>query len=247
MNKLTKSIQEKIVEPNQITKYTMVLAYIEDYNNITNRATITFEDPNYKGPSRIENVPANIVGNGIYANTLERGDHVWVTFQNNSPLMPKIISKADEDYQLITREKLRHDKQNTFMPKILISNNQQELDVSTDNINISSPYDDWFSSINEDVNATYINADPVSELNNKISNIAYYDYGEVGFTHPYNKSSVHIKNDGSINVFVEDNIGIVIDKKTKTISINAKGFNVNSDNLDIKCNSLTINGKKVEI
>lgn len=246
MNKISKAIKENVLETNEITKYdSTILAYVEDYDSITNMAVLTFEDPNFKGTSKVNNVPVNIISSGLYANTIERGDNVLVSFQNNSVLMPKIVAKVDENYQLITREKSRHDKQNTYIPKILITNNYSNLDVDTNNINISSPYDDWFTTINQDINDKYKDKNPIDDLNKSIANIPYYDCGEVGLTHPSTRSSIHFKNDGSINVSVEDDIGIVIDKNTKTININANGYNINSKNIDIKCDSLTINGKEV--
>ena len=59
---------------------------------------------------------------------------------------------------------------------------------------------------------------PIDKINTKLSDAAIYDGDEVGIYNPYNSSIVKIRNDGLIDIFVDNNQGIRIDPNTLSIN-----------------------------
>ena len=117
MSNFKKAILDKVVLPHSVQNFDTVLAAVYSYDNITNRANVTFQDPKGVGFINLENVPVQLSGGGIKSSGPFSGDQVVVTFANKSPLSPKITALVDEQYQIVTRQKTKHLPRNCVRQK----------------------------------------------------------------------------------------------------------------------------------
>lgn len=211
-------IYEKIVKPYNDNTFDTVVANIVSYNNIKNKASIEFQDPKGSGLIELDNVPVQLGTGGVHSAGPFVGDQVWVSFVNKSLMHPKIVSLCDEKYVINTRNKLTHTRKGSYLPEQFNSYKEYNPNINFDDINPIS--DDWIDYDNTDSSkyAEYT-SDPVSDLITQMSNISNYNTEEPGITHPLNSSTMKIKNNGAIDVFVSTNQGVRIDPQTKTISI----------------------------
>ena len=73
------------------------------------------------------------------------------------------------------------------------------------------------------------NNDPLGDLSNHIEGVPHHSSSEPGITHPFNSSSVKIKDNGMIHIFVSTNQGIVVDPNSKTVNIIANTTNIRTN------------------
>jgi hypothetical protein len=232
MSDLKKTIQKKILEPYNNNIFDTILAKVTAYDNLKNRATITFNDPKNTGAITLENVPVQLGSGGFHSAGPFPGDQVWVTFANKSLLQPKIVSLADERYQINTRNKLQHKKQGSYLTDRI--SNINDYNNNNDFSDINPMYKKWLDIGNTDT-GKYMdyNSEPIAELINSMMNVSYYDTAEPGITHPNNSSTIKIRNNGVIDIFVATNQGIRIDPSNSTINIYGLKENHNVNELDI--------------
>jgi hypothetical protein len=82
--------------------------------------------------------------------------------------------------------------------------------------------DDWNTS--SDNNVINPKDSPKEDFNDKLYNMKYYKVAEVGIVHPTKTSSIKIKDNGMIELWVGTNQGIRIDPNTKSITMIANRF-----------------------
>lgn len=260
---LKEAIINNVIEPYNRASTGAVLAQVYELDDVTNRAKITFKDPKGTGFIKLENVPIQIGNGGMHSAGPLVGDQVWVTFINNSPLLPKIVSLCDENYEVNTREKTRHLRKGAFLPDSICdrSDYKNTSTVTTDTPTIN----DWIDDTNTDINKyiNYKDTNPMDELVDATSYAAYYNTEEPGITHPANSSTIKVKNNGMIDIFVSTNQGIRIDPSTKTVNFicNSEKHHVsdlsvfasNSVNIDsakdlnLKSDKISINATSADI
>lgn len=263
MSTLKDSIMENIVKPHTNMSFGTVLAEVYNYDNITNRAKIAFKDPKGTGFIKLENVPIQLGSGGVHSAGPFVGDHVWVSFMNNSPLYPKIVALADEAYQVNTREKTKHVRKGAFIPDSICERSDYNNTIVS--LNNKPTIEDWFDYDNDDY-GKYIDYKEENALNTLISETsssAYYNAEEPGITHPLNSSTIKVRNNGAIDIFVATNQGIRVDPVTKTINFignsekhHVSNLSVFSDealditakkNIDIDTTSCNLNSKEMSI
>lgn len=227
MNDLKTSIIEKIVEPNDNKKLCPTKAIVTYFDNFTNRATIKFQEPKGEGIFELEKVPVQMGAIGLHSVALKEGTEVWVTFMNYSPFLAKIVGIADEQYESNSREDLNHLEEGALIP------NLNHIEECTQ----TSIYNDVVDRENNDIIKynEYQKFNLEDAISDFLSELGYYKENEIGITNPNNHSTIKINDDGSIDIFTEDNIGIKIDQKNSKISINAS-------NLEINYKTLKVNG-----
>lgn len=219
MANLKQAIVDSVVQPYANSVFDTLLAEIVNYDTIKNRATIRFQNPKGTGTMELDNVPVQIGSGGIHSAGPFVGDHVWVSFQNKSPLHPKIVSLADEAYQYRTRERIKHSRKGAFIPDFICG---REGYRSTSTVNSQTPaIDDWFDLDNEDAAkySDYQNVNPIEAMISRTVTLSYYGSEEPGITHPLNSSTIKVRNNGMIDIFVATNQGLRIDPYTKTINV----------------------------
>lgn len=96
-----------------------------------------------------------------------------------------------------------------------------------------NPQQDWKSKLNT-IKSGYgvINTD---YMNNRQS---FYKDQETGLFNSKNGSYVKIHDDGMIDIFASESLGIRLDPTTEALSIIAKKMNINTQNFDIETNPI---------
>lgn len=229
MADLKQGIINKVINPLNKTFYKPIRAIVVNYDNLRNMATIRFQEPNGRGVMQVDNVPVNFNA-GIKTTSLKNGDTVIVDFLNNSALTPRIVSLIDETYESTTRNDYTHLMQGGLMPCI------KECYTNT----VENPMINDLTVENEIVDImNFKRYDLEKEIYKFGVNVGNYKDKDIGITNPYNKSTIIVKENGSIEIFTETNNGIIINPNDNSISIN-------TINLNIDANNITINGKKIE-
>lgn len=88
--------------------------------------------------------------------------------------------------------------------------------------NITPATSDWLSKSSNKIDNK--DSDPVGDLMSVVDAVPLHELAECGLTHPINTSSIKIKDNGMIDVFVSTNQGFRIDPKTKSINIIANNI-----------------------
>lgn len=217
---LKKAIIDKVVQPHLNGSYNTVYAQVTQYDSVKNKASIEFQDAKSQGLMAIDNVPVQLGSGGVHSAGPFAGDHVWVTFANNSPLQPKIVALADENYNTSTREKLKHISQGTYVPDNISTRTNYDSNSIIDTTNIQPMTNDWldYNNTNPSKYISFSTLDPSQQVSNTDSSLGYYNAEEPGITHPLNASTIKIRNNGIIDIFVDGNQGIRIDPSAKTIN-----------------------------
>lgn len=236
MSNLKNKIIENVVKPYNNSSFGTVKGKVVNFDNLRNRVDIEFQQPNSTGTMLLEKVPVAIGSVGVKPCALLKGEYVWVTFINNSPLLPKVIGVADERYEVNTREKLRHIRQGTLMPKVNKDIDAELKPLSNTLLDIDneeySKHSEYFSHSVED---------RVVEFRKKIG---YYNENEVGLTHHLNNSTVKINDDGTIDIFTSTNHGIKINPTTNEILINSNNtLTIKSPDIVFEANNISIKSK----
>ena len=224
-------ILNQVVNPNK-SNFNFCKGKVVNYDVTRNRCDIIVNIKNV-GDLQLENVPMQT--NGFISNDIKKGDLVDVMFLNNSPLLPKIIGRCDEGYELFTRKSYMHLEQSCIINNVHNIDIQEKEELSNswideDNVDIGTYYD-WINFSLED------------NAKNLLNSLGYYNEGDVGFTNPNNKSTVKVDKDGNIIIFTDTN-GIVINKNNNTIDVYGD-INIKCSSININTKSLKINGKEV--
>ena len=230
MSQIKRAIQEKILKPHDNNQFDTVLAEVVAYDGLKHRATISFKDPKYGGFLTSENVPIQLGSGGFHSAGPFVGDQVWVSFANKSLLQPKIVALADERYQIHSRKRLQHQKQGAYLPDNLVeANGAEEYDFSA----FAPLHEDWIDLSNQNTNK-YADwtVDPIQTLLSAMTNTSFYEAEEPGITHPKTGSTVKLRNNGMIDIFVEGDQGIRIDPKTQSINFFTRNENHHVTNLN---------------
>ena len=199
---------------------------ILEYDVTSNTAKIRYLNPNgegylYRSNTRLSNSLGGLTGSGIYT-----GQTCTITFLNNNIYAPIITGLIDNQYQsktcsdqgayLVDNDILSCEKPNEIVP--MISN---WIDINNTNL------DKYTNDLGD-----YSNTD-VSELIYKVLGfLDKYNQKEQGITSLSTKSTIKFKDNGDIDIFVANNIGIRI--STTDNSINLYGIlKVNGQEIDL--------------
>lgn len=234
MASILRTIKDKVLTPEMTKTYNGVRnAEVVFSDNITNTASILIDDLSSSGKIVLKNVPIQIQSYGLHTIGLSEGDKVWVSFTNNSPLLPKIIGIADNDtYQSTTKSNLKH--LTTGALDIVITDTENTCtNMCEDLIDLGN------TKIVKYLDFKNFNVE--SHASDFIASLGYYQNDEIGLTNPYNNSTIKISNNGCITVYMNGNQGIRIDPNNSSININC------TDKIKITCNELDINSSTIKI
>lgn len=109
--KLVEPMFERYVQPAKGT--------VKDYSKLHHMAQVEIDNPYGLGKMLLPQVPVGMTG-GMHSVAPKLGDEVWVAFTGGKITLPKIVSQADRDYEMNTREKkMKHKKQGAYVPEIM--------------------------------------------------------------------------------------------------------------------------------
>lgn len=217
-------LNEQIEQSNK-TQSKETTGVIVQYNDITNTATIKFRQPNGEGTIRRDNVPiANSLG-GLTGSAIRPGQKCTISFRHGNLHAPIITGMITNYY---------NEKTNTDQGACLI-----DLDINCVTKPVITPMiEQWIEEdntylwkyINHESN--YIETDINNKVYDIVRNIDKYTKKEQGITNLDTKSTIRLKENGDIDIFVSNNVGIRISPKTQTIGLYG---------------SLQINGKEIDL
>jgi hypothetical protein len=262
---LSDRIKKEIVQPALKEVPFCVTGKIKKYNKKSNTASIRFLNPYTREVETYHNLMVPIGSSSISFAGPFKDDEVLVGFTGVDCQGPRIISVINSFFALNQREiKQKHIDQGTYLPDTLLVGDE-EVDI---NSNQTFDIFDAYSS-NEKTIRKLI--DPDEEFKYMDSNLPYFDTSELGMTHPMNKSTIKIKDDGNIDIFTYVDNGIRINSLLKRIIATTdimktlcyklyeiicegsikfrslKNVEINSkNNTIIDCKNLLINGTKLE-
>ena len=207
-NKLNEQIQA-----NNLRTYSDTTGIILDYDTITNRAKIKFYSPIGEGVMVRENVPISSQSGGFTQCGIHIGMQCNISFYNNNIYSPVITGINNSFY---------NDKTCSDQGACLVNENIKSIQKPKEIIPMSSQWLDENnqneSKYNNDL-GMYQNIDVTTETMDMLIKLDKYTDTEQGITNLETKSTVKLRENGDIDIFVSNNIGIRISESNKKIYI----------------------------
>lgn len=215
---IIKNELNKQIQANNLRTYSDTTGTILEYDHITNRAKIMFDSPIGEGVMIRENVPITSQSGGFTQCGIQIGAQCNIAFSNNNIYSPVITGINNSFYNdktcsdqgaCLVNEKIKSIKK----PDSITPMSLQWLDEN--NKNISKYYNDLGQY--QDIDITTKTMDILTKLDK-------YASTEQGITNLETKSTVKLKENGDIDIFVANNVGIRISKSSKKIYVYGELF-----------------------
>lgn len=209
-------LQQKIENNNNI-RYSDTVAEITDYDNIKNTASVKFANPNNGSIMTADNIAVKINMGGLSQAALKIGQKCWISFIGNNLLCPVITNLCDDQYY----DNIYSKKTNSDQGAYIVDSNINNIDINS--IKITPMTDDYFndsvSSRYSLITKDYTDTEAIQEVRKIIMEIDKYKTSEDGITNIKNNSTVKFKDNGDIDIFVNNNTGIRISPNSKSIEV----------------------------
>lgn len=209
-------LQQKIENNNNI-RYSDTVAEITEYDNIKNTASVKFSNPNNGSIMTADNIAVKINMGGLSQAALKIGQKCWISFIGNNLLCPVITNLCDDQYY----DNIYSKKTNSDQGAYIVDSNINNIDI--DSIKVTPMTDDYFndsvSSRYSLITKDYTDTEAIQEVRKIIMEIDKYKTSEDGITNIKNNSTVKFKDNGDIDIFVNNNTGIRISPNSKSIEV----------------------------
>lgn len=209
-------LQQKIENNNNI-RYSDTVAEITEYDNIKNTASVKFANPNNGSIMTADNIAVKINMGGLSQAALKIGQKCWISFIGNNLLCPVITNLCDDQYY----DNIYSKKTNSDQGAYIVDSNINNIDINS--IKITPMIDDYFndsvSSRYSLITKDYTDTEAIQEVRKIIMEIDKYKTSEDGITNIKNNSTVKFKDNGDIDIFVNNNTGIRISPNSKSIEV----------------------------
>lgn len=208
---IIKDALQKQIKDNSIQQINDTTATIIEYNHVNNTAKIRYLNPYGEGVLYRSNVPvANTLG-GIIGSGIFPGQTCNITFIRNNIHTPVITGLTGSNYS----SKTCSDQGAYIVDSSLLSFGKPT--------EISPMVNDWLeesntnsSKYNNDL-GDYTSVDSSEAVHEVLNTLDKYKASEQGITSLDTKSTIKFKDNGDIDMFVANNIGIRICPNNKTI------------------------------
>lgn len=209
-------LQQKIENNNNI-RYSDTVAEITEYDNIKNTASVKFVNPNNGSIMTADNIAVKINMGGLSQAALKIGQKCWISFIGNNLLCPVITNLCDDQYY----DNIYSKKTNSDQGAYIVDSNINNIDI--DSIKVTPMTDDYFNdsvaSKYSLITKDYTDTEAIQEVRKIIMEIDKYKTSEDGITNIKNNSTVKFKDNGDIDIFVNNNTGIRISPNSKSIEV----------------------------
>ena len=213
---LIRDTLKKEIETQGTQRYDGTTATIIQYYNTTNTCDIEYPNPNGDGMFRRDQVPiANTLG-GLAGSGIYPGMQCSIEFRGGNVMSPLITGVLTNFYQL---------KTNTNQGACIVDDDILDVEIPEDD-DITPMVDDWMDDTNDntykyanDYSIHLVGMDCDSHTYDIIRNIDHYTDNEQGMTNLDNKSTLKVKENGDIDIFVDNNVGIRISKSKQKVSL----------------------------
>lgn len=223
---IIKNSLNKQIKNNNIKQFNDTTATIIEYNMVNNTAKIRFLNPNgegviYRDNVAISNTLGGVIGAGIYP-----GQSCAITFMKNNihtPIITGLIGSnyanktcSDQGAYIIDSSVLSQEKPEEIIP--MMSNWIEENNTNT-------------IKYNNDL-GDYTQTDASEFIHETLNTLNKYKATEQGITSLSTKSTMKLKENGDIDMFVANNIGIRICPNNKTIEFYGMKFLFNGTEIE---------------
>lgn len=201
------------VNSHDMQKFYGTSATILSYDKVNNVARIKFFDPNSGTEMLRENVPLCITMGGVTGGSILPGQRCLITFTNNNIFAPVITGISESLYNQKT-----FDDQGAY----LVSSDILQCEKPKEIIPMS---DSWIDYGNQDKTkyendlGIFSQQDATAEAYEIINTLNKYKDNEQGITNLDNHSTFNVKENGDIDIFVANNLGIRISPSSRNISV----------------------------
>lgn len=217
MGQIKNTIQKQIAS-NAQQKYFSTSGTILEYDRVYNTATVRFLNPNGEGYMLRRNVPVSSGLGGLSNNGVFASQQCTLSFVNGNLFAPIIIGITSSTYT---------SKDTSDQGAFLIDESVRQAQKPD---NITPMVDDWLDEDNlssskyDNDLCSYANKNINNDSYETLMNLSHYSDTETGITHLTTHSSVKMRDNGDIDLFVADNVGIRISQSTHKIYL--YGFDV---------------------
>ena len=230
---LRDKILNNVVKKYDSDKYSSTTGVVTKYYKDENSVDVSIKSKGTKNLV-LECIPLPIFARGVHSIPPKIGAVVLVTFTNNSVLQGKVVAIIDNGYKYSSRQTYSHIESGAYNCNIDFSKLKSGYNFkSLSEYTIDKKNDDSFKYFN------YVKRNPIEEFVNSVSKLNQFQENDLGFIHPYNKSIVKIKDDGSIEIYTKNDLGIKIDPSNRMIELS-------SDNIHFKCNKWSISSDVID-
>lgn len=211
---IIKNVLNNQIDEKNTQSYKSTTGVILKYNSITNTANIKFKNPNGEGYLTMEQVPVSLSNSLSGFSGLLESKECNISFINNNIFSPVITGVYDNYYSQKTM-----DDNGAFIinPSILSIEKPNNIVPMTnnwiDNNNTNS------EKYNNDYSEHIIDRDIDRYSYDLIRNLTYFKDTDQGLINIINKSGIKIRDNGDIDIFIDNNSGIKISKQERSIRI----------------------------
>lgn len=223
---IIKDTLKKQIDENNKIQFNDTTATVVEYNPVLNVASIRFRNPNGEGTFYRENVSiANTLG-GLTGAGIFPGQPCTITFLNNNVYTPVITGFINSQYA----NKTSSDQGAYLIDSAIMNINKPKQ--------ISPMIQNWVDISNTDASKyknqihDYTNTDSANLLHNLLNSLNKFKNTEQGITNLHTKSTIKLKENGDIDIFIANNIGIRISKVDKSINLYGK-VKINGQEIDL--------------
>ena len=212
MSLIKDSIQRQI-DKNCLIQFKDTTGTILDYDRTTNTCKLKYHNPNGDGYLYRGNV--NITNNlgGVATGSIRPGQRCNISFINSNVYEPVITGISDSYYQ---------ERSNTDQGAYLADDDIYKVGTPEHIVALNL---DWINDNNSSLSMYETGGERYTDFNvnesamDLITTLDKYENDEVGLTNLSNKSTIKVRDNGDIDLFVSNNVGIRICKKTGNIKI----------------------------
>lgn len=242
MGVLKETIQKQVNKQN-LQYMQSTTGTILRYDRTTNRADIIYNNPVGDGTIYRGGIPVSNSLGGLTNNGVKCGQKCTITFVNGNINAPLITGTNESCYE---------DKTCTDQGAYLIDESiREQVEEASD---ITPMYQAWLDPGNKwsdkykSTIVDYSEYDASESARRLQLDADKFSDTEIGLTNLETKSTLKIKDNGDIDIFVSDNVGIRISKKMRKIYLYGFDVNINGeiDLLEIlrKCRDCKCGGIK---
>ncbi len=212
------------------------------YDKTLNTARIAYANPMGEGWLYRDGVHISNSLGGLTSNGIRTGCQCILTFVNGHIEAPMITGICDSTYA----EKSCADQGAYLIDESIRESSSDTLEIDTPMYqNWIDENNTWEDKYNNDF-GDYTSYDMRQETHRLSTETHRYSDSEIGLTHLDTKSTIKLKDNGDIDIFVADNVGIRISKKQKKIYFYGFDININGE-MDIlailrKCRDCEFDG-----
>ena len=225
MGIIKNTLQQQIIENNK-QQFNDTTATIIEYNAVLNTAKIRFLNPNGEGYVYNDNVAVSSTLGGVTGAGIYPGQSCTITFLRNNIYCPIITGFTGSNYA----NKTCSDQGAYIVDSSVLSYNKPEEIIPMMN--------NWIEEGNTNINkynnnlGDYTKTDASESIHETLNTLDKYNPNEQGITNLSNKSTIKFNDNGDIDIFVANNIGIRICPNNKTIEFYGMKFLFNGNPIE---------------